>query len=188
MTNNCSKSSYICVFIFSKKQGNWFCKNLHNSGIVGRRKLPDPSLNCIFYAVSISVQYKLSFQWTKFDLKCLVGERKYLEDNNRFWIVFLYPHTQCFHFEENSFCFSYTETPSPNCICTFNRPLCLSLNGIRAWTVLSIKRISSFDRHPVFPHLHLLTAIPKRVVHGIPTTPRPFPFPWSKSRGHINPV
>ena len=68
---NCWKSSYICVFILSKKRRNWFHKNLHNSGMVGRRKLPDPSLNHIFNALSIGVQYTLSFQWTNFGLKCL---------------------------------------------------------------------------------------------------------------------
>ena len=44
VTKNCWKS---CVFILSKKQLNWFHKNLHNSGMVGRRKLHDPSLNRI---------------------------------------------------------------------------------------------------------------------------------------------
>ena len=39
--------------------------------MVGRRKLPDPSLNCIFNALSIGVQYMLSFQWSNFGLKCL---------------------------------------------------------------------------------------------------------------------
>ena len=56
MTKNCSKSSYICVFTLSKKKHNLFYKNFHNSGTVVRRKLPDPSLNCIFNALSISVQ------------------------------------------------------------------------------------------------------------------------------------
>ena len=70
-TKNCWKSSYICVFILSKKGHNWFHKNLHNSGMVGRRKLPDPSLNRIFNALSIGVQYTLSFQLTNFGLKCL---------------------------------------------------------------------------------------------------------------------
>ena len=51
-TKNCWKSSYICVFILSKKWRNWFHKTLHNSGMVGRRKLPDPSLNHIFNALS----------------------------------------------------------------------------------------------------------------------------------------
>ena len=71
VTKNCWTSSYICVFILSKKRRNWFHKNLHNSEMVGRRKLPDPSLNCIFNALSIGVQYTLSFQWTNFGLKCL---------------------------------------------------------------------------------------------------------------------
>ena len=52
VTKNCWKSSYICVFILSKKRRNWFHKNLHNSGMVRRRKLPNPSLNRIFNAVT----------------------------------------------------------------------------------------------------------------------------------------
>ena len=55
VTKNCWKSSYICVFILSKKRRNWFHKNLHNSGMVGPRKLPDPSSNHIFNALSIGV-------------------------------------------------------------------------------------------------------------------------------------
>ena len=61
VTKNCWKSSYICVFILSKKRRNWFHKNLHNSEMVGRRKLPDPSLNHISNAQSTGVQYTLSF-------------------------------------------------------------------------------------------------------------------------------
>ena len=57
----CSKSSYICVFILPKRQHNWFYKNFHNSGMVGRRKLPNPSLNRTFNALLIGVQYMLSF-------------------------------------------------------------------------------------------------------------------------------
>ena len=72
VTKNCCKSSYICLFILLKKRCNWIHKNPHNSGMVGRRKLPDPSLNSIFNALSIGVQYTLSFQWTNFDLKCLL--------------------------------------------------------------------------------------------------------------------
>ena len=68
VTKNCWKSSYICVFILSKKRPNWF----QNSGMVRCRKLPDPSLNHIFNALSIGVQYTLSFQWTNFGLKCLL--------------------------------------------------------------------------------------------------------------------
>ena len=72
VTKNCWKSSYISVFILSKKRRNWLHKNLHNSGMDGRRKLSDPSLNCIFNALSIDVQYTPSFQWTKFGRKCLM--------------------------------------------------------------------------------------------------------------------
>ena len=71
VTKNCWKSSYICVFILSKKRRNWFHKNLHNSGMVCRRKLPCPSFNRIFNALSIGVQHTVSFQWTNFGLKCL---------------------------------------------------------------------------------------------------------------------
>ena len=35
--------------------------NFHNSGLVGRRKLPDLSLNNIFSALVIGLQYTLSF-------------------------------------------------------------------------------------------------------------------------------
>ena len=78
VTKNCSKFSYICAFILSKKQHNWFYKNLHNSRMVGRRKMPDPSLNCIFNALSPGLQYTLSLQWTNSDLKCLfIGDHGY---------------------------------------------------------------------------------------------------------------
>ena len=72
VTKNCWKSSYICVFILSKKWRNWFHKNLHNSGMVGRRKLPDPLLNHILNVLSIGVQYTLSFELTNFGLKYLI--------------------------------------------------------------------------------------------------------------------
>ena len=42
VTKNCWKSSYICVFILSKKRRYWPRKNLHKSGMVGRRKLATP--------------------------------------------------------------------------------------------------------------------------------------------------
>ena len=61
VTENCSKTSYICEFILSKKRRNWFHKNLHSSWMVGRRKLPDPWLNHIFNALLIGIQYTLSF-------------------------------------------------------------------------------------------------------------------------------
>ena len=62
----------LCIYLFPKISTIGFYKNLHNSGMVGRRKLPDPSLNCIFNALPIGVQYTLSFQWTNFRLKCLL--------------------------------------------------------------------------------------------------------------------
>ena len=62
VTKNCWKSSYICVFILSEKRRTRFQKKLYNSGMVGRRKLTDPSLNRIFNVLSIGVQYTLSFQ------------------------------------------------------------------------------------------------------------------------------
>ena len=40
--------------------------------MTGRRKMPDPSLNHIFNALSIGIQYTFSFQWTNFGLKCLL--------------------------------------------------------------------------------------------------------------------
>ena len=69
VTKNFWKSSYICVFILPRKRRNWFHKNLHNWGMVGRRKLPDPSLKRIFNALSIGVQYTVLFQLTNFRLK-----------------------------------------------------------------------------------------------------------------------
>ena len=65
----CWKSSYFSVFFLSKKRCNGFYKNLQ---MVGRRKLPNPSLNHIFNALSIGVQYTLLFQLTNFGLKCLI--------------------------------------------------------------------------------------------------------------------
>ena len=40
--------------------------------MVGRRKLAEPSLNHIFNALLIGVQYPLSVQLTNFGLKCLL--------------------------------------------------------------------------------------------------------------------
>ena len=87
VTKNCWKSSYICVFILSKKRRNWFHKNFHNSRMVGRRKLPDPSLNHIFNA--------LSFQSTNFGLKCLSQYLCILEYRLRFYIMKSKFHFRC---------------------------------------------------------------------------------------------
>ena len=40
--------------------------------MAGRIKLPDPSLNHMFNALSIGLQYTVSFQLTHFSLKCLM--------------------------------------------------------------------------------------------------------------------
>ena len=46
--------------------------NFHNSGMVGCRKLPDPSMNDIFNFLSLRLQCTLSFISPDFGLKCLV--------------------------------------------------------------------------------------------------------------------
>ena len=69
----------VFLYFFCPKN-NWFYKNLHNSGMVGHRKLPKPSLNWIFNAILIVVQYTLSFQWTNFGLKCLLEDVFSFED------------------------------------------------------------------------------------------------------------
>ena len=56
------KSIYIYFFYVK-------ASNFHNSVVVGRRKLPDLSLNNIFSAPSIGLQYTLSFKQTDFGLK-----------------------------------------------------------------------------------------------------------------------
>ena len=72
----CSHSTQNCIFLYFLEtknpcfvttvlfcqKNNWFCKNLHNSGMNGRRKLSDPSLNRIFNVLSIGVQDMFSFQ------------------------------------------------------------------------------------------------------------------------------
>ena len=43
--------------------------NVLKLGMVGRRNLPDPSMNNIFHVLSIDLQYNLSFKWPDFGLK-----------------------------------------------------------------------------------------------------------------------
>ena len=81
VTKNCSKSSYICVFILSRKQHSRFYKNLHSSGMVGSRKLSNPSLNRTFNVLSTGVHYTLSFQWTNFGRKCLIVRPCHIKKN-----------------------------------------------------------------------------------------------------------
>ena len=76
-TKNCWISSYICVFILSKKRLNWFYKDLHNSGMVGRRKLPYPLLNRIFNALSIGVIVRSHFNeliltWSTYTCEAII--------------------------------------------------------------------------------------------------------------------
>ena len=70
LTKNFSKS-YLYVFVLSIKQ-NWFYKNFHDSGVVGRRKLTDSSLSNIFNLLLTGLQYTLLFECHDFGLKCLV--------------------------------------------------------------------------------------------------------------------
>ena len=76
VTKNCSKYFYICVFILSRKQYNCLQKDFHNSRMVGRRKLSDPSFNRVFKTLSIGGKYTLLFQQIKFGLKCLIKTKK----------------------------------------------------------------------------------------------------------------
>ena len=55
------KVLYLCIH-FVQKTAQLILEKPHNSGMIGCRKLPDPSLSHIFNALSIAVQYALSFQ------------------------------------------------------------------------------------------------------------------------------
>ena len=55
------KVLYLCIH-FVQKTAQLILEKPHNSGMIGYRKLPDPSLSHIFNALSIVVQYALSFQ------------------------------------------------------------------------------------------------------------------------------
>ena len=78
VAKSCWKSSYFVYLFCPKNDAIDFTKWFHNnSAMGGRRKLPDPLLNRIFNALSIGVQYTLSFQWTNFGLKCLIIEWKH---------------------------------------------------------------------------------------------------------------
>ena len=58
-------SLLIFIFFYPKTS------NLHNSGMVGRRKPFYPSINNVFNVLSIGSQYTVSFKWHYFGLKCL---------------------------------------------------------------------------------------------------------------------
>ena len=55
------------LFIFYPKTSIF-----HKSGMVRCRKLPDLSLNNIFSALAIGLQYTLSFKWSDSVLKCRI--------------------------------------------------------------------------------------------------------------------
>ena len=54
------------MVFFSKKQPNWFFKNFLKSGMIDRKYLGQRSLNRIFNALSIGLQYTLSLEWPGF--------------------------------------------------------------------------------------------------------------------------
>ena len=61
------QSLVIFMFLCYRKTSNF-----RNAEIVGRRKLPDLSMNSIFNVLSIALQYIVSFKRPDFGLKCLV--------------------------------------------------------------------------------------------------------------------
>ena len=76
VTKNCWKSSYICVFVLSKNGTIDFTKTLTTQERLVVESCPTPRWIPFFNTLSIGVQYKLSFQWTNFGLKCLfIGSR-----------------------------------------------------------------------------------------------------------------
>ena len=62
------KNLLVFVYLSAQKKSQLILENFHNSQVVGRRKLLDLLLNHVFNALSICVQYTLSFQWKKFGL------------------------------------------------------------------------------------------------------------------------
>ena len=78
------KILYLCIY-FVQKGRNWFHKNLYNPRMVGHRKLPDPSLNHNFNALSIGVQYLTplsdSPQLVGIPSSCIFGTESYVFQN-----------------------------------------------------------------------------------------------------------
>ena len=60
------QSLFIFMFFYLKTS------NFRNSGMIGRKKPSDPSMNNVFNVLSIGLQYTFSFKWPDFGLKCLV--------------------------------------------------------------------------------------------------------------------
>ena len=63
------------------------------------------------------------------------------QNSNIFWIAS--PHVML-SVQRKFLPFSHTETSSLKCAYSFTRPQCPSLNGIRAWTALSLKNFFSW--------------------------------------------
>ena len=62
------KTFKIVVYLFFLSRN----QQLPNSGIFGRRKLPNLSMNNIFNVLLIVLQYTISFKWPDVSLKCYV--------------------------------------------------------------------------------------------------------------------
>ena len=59
------------MIFLPKKQQNWFFKNFHNLGAwLAVESWAIAPLNCIFSALSIGLQFTLSFEWVGFSLNC----------------------------------------------------------------------------------------------------------------------
>ena len=74
---------FLHLCFFYPKTSN-FC----NSGLFGRRKLPDSLMKNIFDVLLITLQYTLSLKWPNFGLNCLVtitSNRQSLKFKTNIW-------------------------------------------------------------------------------------------------------
>ena len=83
-------SLYLLFFFFfwPIKQQNWFCKNCHNSGVVSRRKLPNPSLSNIFIVIWIfcrlvHIQLVIWMTWFWHEVPNYIYVKKFSHQNSR---------------------------------------------------------------------------------------------------------
>ena len=136
-----------------------------------------PHISLKSFFILLSPQF--FFIWT---LLPYFVEPKDIQDFYRFWIAS--PYVIFPLWRKFLPLFSYTETPSANCKSSFSRPLCLSLNGIRAWVVLSIKNFFSWSS----PCLSTFAPPNSNPQQSTDVAYHPSPFPWSKSRKHMKPV
>ena len=68
---NFFKILYLC-FLFIQKAEELVLKKFHNSGFVGHRKLPNPSISNVFNLWWTGLRYIIWFEWPDFGPKCLV--------------------------------------------------------------------------------------------------------------------